>query len=297
MAKIDKNFLLTALLQHNYFPMQKKKKEELPPIFNTSFLSIAIADKIYKINYSRKKNPYKGFEQVDYKLTRFNNVPRLLSIPHPKSYIDLCFVLAENWAQYSSIESNAQSLIKPKIHKDGRVIIMDYELSSVKMKRTIDMFFGKRFIVHADISNFYPSIYSHAIPWALIDIKAAKKDTNTSKWFNKIDMKQRNIKRNETLGVAIGPATSNIVAEIILSKIDEKLKNDFEYVRFIDDYTCYCETQEKADDFIRKLAEYLNEYKLNLNYKKTYIDPLPVQVNSDWVNDLNTHLPCGDEYK
>ena len=292
---LDRDFVLNALLQQNYFPLQKRSKEEMPPLFSSIQLTEVIAREIKAIGY-RSDRVYSGYDQVDYKATRFNNVPRVLSIPHPKAYINLSFHLADNWGDIEYIIDNENSLIKPKEHRDGRLVIMDYEVSAVKMLRSLKMSFGHKFVVHTDISNCFPSIYSHAIPWALVGFTVAKSSRSPTEWFNKIDKAQMGNKRGETQGTAIGPATSNIVAETILCRVDELLKVDYSFVRFIDDYTCYCKRYDDAEEFIRKLAEELAKYKLNLNYKKTYIEALPIQVNSDWVNDLNTHLPGSKTY-
>ena len=32
---LDQDFVLAALLQHNYLPMQKSDREELPPVFSS----------------------------------------------------------------------------------------------------------------------------------------------------------------------------------------------------------------------------------------------------------------------
>lgn len=291
--RIDQDFLIKALLQHNYFPVQKRKKEEIPPIFRSLSLSLEAATEIKALPF-RGRGDYVGYDQIDYKATRFNNVPRVLSIPHPKAYIDLSFELTEHWQHIEHTQDNEQSLIKPKIHRDGRIIIMDYESSPLKMKRALQMSFGKKFVAHTDISTCFPSVYSHAIPWALVGFEEAKRKSGKKwkdEWFNKIDRAQRYLKRNETLGTAIGPATSNIIVECILGKVDDALRSAFQYIRFIDDYTCYCETYEEAEFFVRRLSDELVKYKLNLNYKKTVIKQLPIQVNTHWVNDLNTHLP------
>ena len=54
---------------------------------------------------------------------------------------------------------------------------------------------GKRYQVKADISNFFPSIYTHSIPWALIGKKLSKENKDGEKfWFNEIDLYIRNQK-------------------------------------------------------------------------------------------------------
>ncbi|MFP3360814.1 RNA-directed DNA polymerase, partial [Planococcus sp. SIMBA_143] len=78
--------------------------------------------------------------------------------------------------------------------------------------------------VRTDIANFYKSIYSHSLPWALIGIAEAKGNRGSSHWYNKIDKATRISQRNETKGITIGPATSSILSEIILFPVDAHLR-------------------------------------------------------------------------
>lgn len=288
---LDKKFLLRALLQYNYFPSQKRSKEEIPPILNSKSLTPEISEKLKNIPLRNKE----GYDQVEYKLTRYNNVSRILSIPHPIPYIQLCYSLYDNWEKMEYITQTENSLIIPQKHSDGRIIIMDYENINHKngIERHIKFSFNKKFYVNTDISNFYPSIYSHSIPWALVGFEKAKEEQrNHDMWFNEIDKYQRLTKRNETNGVPIGPATSNIISELILARIDKKLNDKgFEFIRFIDDYTAYFDTYEEAEKFIHNLSEELSEYKLLLNIKKTIIKELPYPSSPEWKVDLTTRIP------
>jgi hypothetical protein len=101
------------------------------------------------------------------------------------------------------------------------------------------------------------------------------------------------IKRNETQGVAIGPATSNIVSEAILAKVDEALRKKYTYYRYIDDYACYCDTYEDGQTFLRDLNDELRRYKLSLNLKKTELVELPAPIDADWIVELCTRMPAG----
>ena len=91
--KLTKKLLLTGLLQYNYFPAQNKYHEEIPSIFNTKSLTLKIASKINHQDRRKNKNYY-GYDHVEYKATKFNNVPRYFGIPHPKAYVDLCFCIS-----------------------------------------------------------------------------------------------------------------------------------------------------------------------------------------------------------
>ena len=291
IVKIDQASLLSGLDQHNFFPAQKKEEGEMPPIINSATLTPAIADQLRNLQ-SRKG----GYDQVEYRSTRFNNVSRLLSIPHPVPYSKLCYAIQDNWKEFEYITHSTNSLITPEPHSDGRILVMDYENAQKKIERHVELTFSKKFYVDTDISNFFPSIYSHSIPWALIGFDVAKKQRDPKLWFNQVDKCVRAMKRNETNGVPIGPATSNIISEAILVRIDTILKNEgFVFVRFIDDYTAYFDAYEEAEKFIRRLGEELSKYKLLLNAKKTVIEQLPCPSSAEWVVDLATRIPRDKE--
>ena len=156
-----------ALTRHNYFPNQKEGEEELPPCFSTNRYTPELVEKIVQLQEpaSRKKI---GYDQVEYSLTRYSNVPRKLGLIHPKAYADLSKIIADNWAAIQHVSLNECSVIKPNYHLDGRILIMNYEDATDKIRRSSVEGFAKRFRVHSDISSCFHSIYSHSIPWALL---------------------------------------------------------------------------------------------------------------------------------
>ncbi|MBF0282376.1 MAG: RNA-directed DNA polymerase [Zetaproteobacteria bacterium] len=295
---LSQDFVLKALLQYNYLPTQRKASEELPPVFTTESFTPEVARKITEATVSDKRKAAGGFDAVEFRMTRFNGVSRMLSLPHPVAHAHLSLCIHDNWNKLEYITTNnANSVIRPYEHEDGRVIIMDYEASFEKTKRSLSMEFGNRFRAHTDIATCYPSIYSHSLPWALVGIETAKlhkPPVHKEDWFNQLDEKVRWNKRNETNGIPIGPATSNIITEAILARVDESLRERFKFVRFVDDYTAYCESEKDAREFIRLLGEELGKYKLLLNIKKTKISPLPTPVSEGWLGSLALSLP-GDE--
>jgi len=284
--------LLEGLVQHSMLPVQKAAKEELPPIFSSEGISRDLIDQIAALakTGTRKKL---GFDAIEYRATRFNNVPRLLSIPHPKAYIDLAKTFADHWDKIEHITRNVNSMVKPRLHDDGRIIVMDYETRPEwkDRSRKLKMAFGNKFVVRTDISSCYPSLYSHALPWALVGFDEAKQKQGPKEWFNQIDAQVRNCKRKETAGVLIGPATSNIACEIILEVVDRNLRDEFDFIRFIDDYTCYCPDHSSAESFVRRLSEELARFKMSLNINKTVIEPLPQPLNDHWVGTLRRLIP------
>lgn len=277
--------------------MQKKSREELPPAFSTETLTVDVAKLIYQLPKRSSKN-YAGYDYVEFKATKFNNVPRYFGIPHPKAHIDLAFEIANSWKLVSKFINSNQSFIKPEYHGDGRVIVMDYEASYQRTIRHLDASFSCHFYVKTDISSCFPSVYTHAIPWALVGFERAKKKKGNKwkhKWFNRLDEAARWQKRNETQGVLVGPASSNVLAEIVISQVDRELAKDFHFERYIDDYSCYARSYEEAEEFIRKLSQELKKYNLLLSPTKTSIKQLPIALNDEWTNQLSAVLPKTEE--
>ena len=156
--------------------------------------------------------------------------------------------------------------------------------------------FGCNYRVNTDISGCFGSVYSHSIPWAILGIDEAKDRVGTPElgkhWSEKLDLHVRRSKRNETLGIPIGPATSSIIVELILGEIDKKLlEAGYKFHRYIDDYVCFCKSEDDSKKFIQILGNELRRYKLNLSLAKTSIVALPAPANDGWVSKLIGALP------
>ena len=288
---IDKDFLLRALLQYNYLPFQREAKEEMPPLLSSEKFTPDIARELIKYESQNGRKRKTGYDWMEYRATRFSNVSRSLAIPHPLGYAALALTFYQYWDKIHPKIYSKNSLVAPKSHPDGRIIVMDYEKGARRAFRELRNRFGKRFIVQADIANFYPSIYSHSIPWALVGFMQGKQ-AHEGDWFYEIDRRTQLLKRKETNGVPIGPATSNLIAETLLARVDEDLrKKGFEFVRFIDDYVGVFATYDEAEDFLLSLSKSLGKYKLFLNERKTVISPLPTPLSTEWIADLNTRQP------
>ena len=288
----EKQFVLNALLQHNYLPHIKSRKEDIPPSLTTVGFTEQAARAIDSSpeNSQRKS---RGYDAVEYKLTRYSGVPRLLSIPHPKAYAGLVLSISNNWTELSYITQNNVSLVTPAQHSDGRLVIMDYDTVLAGRLKNLKTSFGHRYVVRADISNFYASIYSHTLPWAIVGVEQAKQSIGSkqNKWYDKLDKAIRVAKRNETNGVAVGPGTSSIIAEAILAKVDAHMvQKQYTFIRAVDDYMAFCASQDDAERFVFELSEELAKYKLMLNIGKTAIEALPMATSPNWVTVLDNAI-------
>jgi len=316
---IDADYVYKGLLCCNYLPMVTEHKDELPPtIFTTEDFIPEIADEMLASSFRKRDH-----DQIEYRVTRYNNITRLMHIPHPLPYARLCECIFKNWENLKYICDSKHSQIKPNIHGGGeekdriviyydydghpheeyeqpeadRVVAMEKEPFPESELRQFELSCGARFLVDADIASFFPTIYTHAIPWALVGHEKAKANqTDKNIWYNVLDYCQRSMKRNETQGIPIGPATSNIISEVVLQEVDKALnEKGYKFVRYIDDYTCYCDTHDKAEIFLRDLEHELAKFLLSVNIRKISITELPVLCKASWVVDLNTHL-SSDEY-
>lgn len=170
------------------------------------------------------------------------------------------------------------------------MLIMNYEDPEEKARAGIEKSFGKKFRAHTDVANCFGSIYTHSLEWATQGFAVAKANLGNraapKHWSAELDAVLRKAKRNETSGLPVGPASSSIAVEIILATVDRKLADRYIFLRYVDDYTAYCNTYEEAQDFIRELGQELSFYRLSLNLTKTSIVSLPEPSQDRWVNNL-----------
>lgn len=291
MDEHTKRKFYKALTRYNYFPNQKSSIGELPPTLNTRQFTPEVCEALAALNESNTRER-SGYDLVTYNATRYNNAFRELSLIHPKAYSLLAKHLHDHWDKVEPFTNSENSIIKPEEHVDGRIIVMNYEDPIEKTTRALTESFGKRYQVKADISNCFNSVYSHAIAWGLVGFEHAKANRNPNLWFNALDKYQRKCKRNETQGIPIGSATSNISLEIILGKIDEGLRTaGYHFHRYVDDYSCYCQTSEQAHQFLLLLGKLLSQYKLSLNIQKTQIIEQPAPDQDAWILELLGNLP------
>lgn len=238
-------------------------------------------------------------DYIRYSSMRNINVPRQMAIPEPFVYASLCNFLKINW---NEIRKHFKKNTKKDTHKVSRIHIrkikekcalfeMNYKNYEDDGSPEQDLIIKSKYIAIADISKCFPSIYSHAIAWALVGKTYAKINRSREHWFNELDFRTRNVKNGETNGVLIGPHASNLISEIILTKVDKELRNKgFEYIRYVDDYTCYTKSYEEAEKFFLDLSTELSKYELSLNLKKSDILPLPKASVKNWVNRLNHYV-------
>src|SRR5690625_149259 len=287
ISEINSKELLEGLIGHGLFA------EKIPHFLTSKDFSV------YTNELKLPLEEIKAKDNIRYASMRNINVPRQMAIPEPFAYANLCSFIAENWKRiqkYFEFESRHNKYKISRIHlrkmeNTATLFEMNYKNYEKDGAPQDEILVKSRYIVEADISNFFPSVYSHSIPWVLKGKKFAKHHRDKNLWFNKLDYFIRNLKYGETNGLLIGPHVSNLISEIILIKIDSILNaKGYKYIRHIDDFTCYVPTYEIAEQFLIDLSEELRNYELKLNDKKSKIIPLPQASVKNWVTKLNNYI-------
>ena len=287
MDEISEDELYEGLLAYGFFA------EKLPPVFTAvPFFEYC---KGLETSFSSGWNEY-----ISFRVMRNIGTPRIMGIPNPFKYQLLCLELKSNWAKikqhfHTQTANQKHRISRIHIRKESgkrRIFEMNYKDWRTDGNPELDLLFhedgASRYLVKADISTCFPSIYSHSIPWALVGKETAKKNhKDSSAWYNEIDSACSDMHHGETHGILIGPHSSNILSEIILTVVDRKLyEKGYRYVRAIDDYDCYVKSHKDAQRFIVDLEEALYEFDLHLNHKKTKVVELPIGVDKTWKHTL-----------
>jgi hypothetical protein len=278
---------LLDLLSKGYFP------KELPPPFTSLSYAEALTNTSATQYINTFSSPPKYSASVAHNLVRTGGLRRNLSIPNPKHFFHLANHIVENWVNFKECtDSSPFSLTKPVCKNIDRAISPEHDLSE-RVNFRAKLRSSHRFLLKADISRFFPSIYSHSIPWAVLGKLTAKEahNNNTLKnlWCDKTDYFSRSISNNQTIGIPIGPDTSRLIAEVILSRIDIELSHKFEQlegIRYIDDYEFVLSTRSEAEKVLSYLQHLLNDYELALNSNKTQIIELPDILDPIWTSQI-----------
>jgi hypothetical protein len=221
-------------------------------------------------------------------LARSGALRRKLSIPNPTNFYRLSKFIVQNDAELIRHSRRSPiSLTKPGSQTSPRAINPRYTLNNRPLERA-KLCASSKFILKADISRFYPSIYSHSISWAIHTKPTAKANRSHTLIGNALDQLVRNSQDGQTIGIPIGPDPSLLISEIILGAVDEKLMTTVQTKAFrnIDDYEFGFKSYAEAENALGLLQEELNHYELSLNPRKTSILKLPVRIEPTWNSEL-----------
>lgn len=273
---------LSDLLGNGYFP------RELPDTFTTSSFSSAVIPIANSFFESIKRDKVIALTSP-HNIARVGTLRRKLGIPNPITHFMLCYEIAQNWSDINyHIQRSPISASTPIIGVK-RSLIPRYKQ---KHRSRLRVFCrkGERYLLKTDVSKCYPSIYTHSIPWALHGKPVAKAQRrNFNLLGNKLDNYLRNGQDGQTIGIPIGPDTSLLIAEIILTATDDLVIPNLHKIcgfRYVDDYELCFSNLKDAEIAMNVIESALSEYELSLNPRKTDILCLPVPLENNWAIEL-----------
>jgi hypothetical protein len=275
--------LLKDILAKGYFPA------ELPPCFTTTTFASAC---------SFSSGTPKGFHRpamaqlCNFSLAKAGNARfrRRLSLVNPINFFQIATAVASNWTalerhMQTSALSMSRAVYRP--NKERALSHFSYSRADHVDRQAKDRGTAKALLV-ADISEFYHSIYTHSISWAL-HTKAIAKTKGRGRLGDRLDHAIQNAQHGQTVGIPIGPDTSLVIAEVILSSLETNLRPRIPFLRgsrFVDDFTLAFPDYASAENALAILQEELLQFELRLNPRKTSVQLLPVELEPEWVSEL-----------
>lgn len=264
--------------------------ETLPPCFVSKDAKRAFNGIVATLDAARFHNHKTDF--VRYNGTKHDGNRRSFGTPNIVSYFHVSSFIKENWKSFEKAFGGSEySIGSPKLldSDDDRAIKVP-SLSELSARASRNLGYAP-FVLKADISQFFPSIYTHSISWAAHGIEASKSDTNEQSpvnKFNSLDFFVRNCQRGNTRGVLVGPDAFRLIAEFISSTLDVELKKSVGdlivgAVRHVDDYYIGLKSELDALVVLSRLREILASFELNLNDAKTKIYSSVEPINDLWA--------------
>ena len=310
-AQLDEAAVARWLLREGYFPEQYV----LPPCFNVSGYDLR-ATPYFPVEISGVSHKLKPSvsELAFIVLPKSMLTVRDFAIIHPHHYHDMVFHIIADWGLvldhlfHDDLRIFSYSFPIPISRKNpgslghlraGRMI---YEFIEMAERDLVAEAHKYKFILKTDISNFYASIYTHSISWALHGKDEARANRySIDSLGKKLDLLTQRSNDGCTNGIAIGPAISDLISEILLAAIDKDCSLrlgergiDFVGVRFKDDYRFLCQSEDDARKIVSTLQHCMKTYNLTLSENKSETLKLPEGLFRPWKS---AYSPFSLRYK
>jgi hypothetical protein len=276
-------------MTRGYFP-----DRVIPPV-NSLALSVAIPDilaytqPIVSDILNRVRGV--GFERsrcATHSVPKRKHLRRTLSIPNPLHQCILAAEIGSNWQTLEAFCAQSPlslSVPKPSIERALEATNGLNKQPMFRAQRSV----GARYLLKTDIARYYPSIYTHSVPWALHGKDAARSDKKFNLLGNRLDLWLRETQDKQTGGIPIGPDSSFLIGEILGTAMDLALLSKLPSLRgtrLIDDYSLYFSTLSEAEEALAVLHQVSREFEFEINDPKTELIPLPERLEPPWKGDL-----------
>jgi hypothetical protein len=269
--------LFDDLLERGYFPIQ------LPPGFTTSSFSENRGD--YEDDWPQKKVPITMTER--FSVPRSSYYRRNTAILNPIGFYHLAKKVSKYWDEINEhYKKSASSRSIPS--EGGTLRAIKLTKFSELQEDKVTSSSGFRFALVTDISSFFPTIYTHSIPWAIHGKLVAKANRDkTDEFFgNWLDARCQATQDGQTIGLPIGPDTSHIIAETIGVAIDVQIESSLGTkpagFRYVDDFYLFFNARSDAERALAAVVKAAAIYELQINPAKTRIVEVQDIVEDSW---------------
>jgi hypothetical protein len=270
------------LISKGYLP------EELPPPFTSASLgAFATSTGLSVVNTTFASAG--STHLLRHNLARAGGLRRALAVPNPVQYLRLAEAIEAGWSNdFQRLwVANTIASSRPTHPSATRAF---GALAPSTSERRIASRSAARVLLKADVQNFYPSVYSHSLPWALHTKAVAKAQRqNMTLIGNRIDKAVRDSQDGQTMGLPIGPDASWVLAEAIMAVVERSVVAKIGGIRghrFIDDFELSFRSLAQAEEGLVALQESLAEFELSLNPRKTRIVDLPEAIEDPGIAEL-----------
>jgi Reverse transcriptase (RNA-dependent DNA polymerase) len=287
------------LVTKGYFP----EPYVLPPCF-----AVTKYPKYGKEFFPHKSKKFQPrlteYQQVHFPKTDYTD--RTFGFIDPEINSDIAYTIASNWTTIVDIVFHRDNKVccysfpvpldsgnfgQVGGLRSGRMIYEFIEMAENDLAAVAHRF---KYLLKADVKNFYPSVYTHSIPWAIHGKSFIRNSANRHNYDfigNRLDKLFQNSNDGCTNGLPIGPAVSDLAAEIVMAGVDrllsKSLSDEVLVLRFKDDYRILAKTESAGLSVIKGLQAALKDYRLELNDEKTQLQKLPSGVFRGWVSQYH----------
>lgn len=244
---------------------------------------------------------------------------RKFQLIHPVIYLTLVDTIIGNW---KLIQDHFRKNRVDKIHacpiykrhtrhaRQKKTQILSYldEIEKQSIRQSLEF----KYISKLDITDCYPSVYTHSVAWALHTKSIAKENRKNS--FaesrngdrrlplvgNDVDFLLQAMQEGQTNGIPQGSVLMDFIAEIILTHIDKLLGDrllcenitEYKIIRYRDDYRIFTKEKSVSEKIIKVLSEILMEFNFKLNTSKTEIgeDITLMSIKKDKLENIIYHI-------
>lgn len=285
--------------------------EYLPKSYQIDFESIG--------SLVKNENMKDVIEPYSYTMSRFGKKGdrRKISVPAPSAYYEVIRYLEihkeiiDDFVELAIEDDNSFSRI---VTQDGELVIDDGGYASPQiiepniiintcrkfvpsMMKKIRDTKGACGILHIDISEFYGSIYTHAITAIKLGVDGALQAFNSDSkdpdylLYKGFDCKTRNLNGKRTNGLLTGPYLSKVISEALLARVDEELRNrNLVFTRYADDYEFAVYDEKEIDSMKAVITEVFDKYFFKINNEKTNYEEYPFYIYNDFERILGKYV-------